>query len=119
MIKTYTETAKFIIAHLGGYQKVANIINRNVIVVRKWTYPLEKREGKGGIIPAKYQVILLNYADKHNIDLRPEDFFYPERLQDLMKEKKLSPTSAFVDCSPVRVKACKQRALSQQQHSHS
>ncbi|UTO29221.1 hypothetical protein [Bartonella harrusi] len=119
MIKTYTETAKFIIAYLGGYQKVANIINRNVIVVRKWAYPLEKREGKGGIIPAKYQVILLNYADQHNIDLRPEDFFYPERLQNLLEVEKLSSTPAFVDDLSVRVKSPKQRSTSHQPNSHS
>ncbi|SSZ40473.1 Uncharacterised protein [Bartonella grahamii] len=87
MIKTYTKTAKLIIEYLGGYKKVANIVNRNVIVIRKWAYPFEKREGKGGIIPAKYQIMLLNYAREHGIDLRPEDFFYPERLQRLMQEQ--------------------------------
>ncbi|WP_375647965.1 hypothetical protein [Bartonella sp. AA56HLJMS] len=87
MIKTYTKTAKLIIEYLGGYKKVANIVNRNVIVIRKWAYPFEKREGKGGIIPAKYQIMLLNYARDHGIDLRPEDFFYPERLQRLMQEQ--------------------------------
>ncbi|EJF80772.1 hypothetical protein MCQ_00492, partial [Candidatus Bartonella washoeensis Sb944nv] len=91
MIKTYTKTAKLIIEHLGGYKKVANIVNRNVIVIRKWTYPFEKREGKGGIIPAKYQVMLLDYAREHGIDLRPDDFFYPERLQRLMQEQHTPP----------------------------
>ncbi|WP_240536687.1 hypothetical protein [Bartonella sp. WD12.1] len=97
MIKTCTETAKLIITYLGGYQAVANIINRNVVVVRKWTYPFEKREGKGGIIPAKYQVMLLNYAKRNDIDLRPDDFFYPERLQDLMQKKETPPSCEFVD----------------------
>lgn len=82
------KTAKLIIEYLGGYKKVADIVNRNVIVIRKWAYPFEKREGKGGIIPAKYQIVLLNYAREHGIDLRPEDFFYPERLQLLMQEQR-------------------------------
>ncbi|WP_455466426.1 hypothetical protein [Bartonella sp. B39] len=118
MIKTYTETAKLIITYLGGYHKVANIINRNVIVVRKWAYPFEKREGKGGIIPAKYQVKLLNYARQHNIDLRPEDFFYPERLRGLMEIGKLPPRTSFVNGSPVHVKTCQQRSMSKQHNSH-
>ncbi|CDO40080.1 hypothetical protein BHOIPH791_14750 [Bartonella henselae] len=116
MIKAYTETAKLIITYLGGHHKVANIINRNVIVVRKWAYSLEKREGKGGIIPAKYQVMLLNYARKHNIDLRPEDFFYSERLQNLMSKEKLSPPSSFVNGSTFRVKSCEQNEMLQSQY---
>ncbi|WP_375632880.1 MULTISPECIES: hypothetical protein [unclassified Bartonella] len=112
MIKAYTETAKLIITYLGGYHKVANIINRNVIVVRKWAYSLEKREGKGGIIPAKYQVMLLNYARKHNIDLRPEDFFYPERLQGLMEEEKATlSTPSFVKGFSLSEKSCEQKQL--------
>ncbi|WP_375627058.1 MULTISPECIES: hypothetical protein [unclassified Bartonella] len=100
MIKTYTKTAKLIIEYLGGYKKVANIVNRNVIVIRKWAYPFEKREGKGGIIPAKYQIMLLNYARDHGIDLRPEDFFYPERLQRLMQEQH-PPMTTFAKSSGV------------------
>ncbi|WP_375660235.1 MULTISPECIES: hypothetical protein [unclassified Bartonella] len=125
MIKAYTETAKLIITYLGGYHKVANIINRNVIVVRKWAYSLEKREGKGGIIPAKYQVMLLNYARKHNIDLRPEDFFYPERLQGLMEEEKATlSTPSFVNGFSLSEKSCEQKQLqyeekNEQQPSHS
>ncbi|WP_254473848.1 MULTISPECIES: hypothetical protein [unclassified Bartonella] len=98
MIKTYTKTAKLIIEYLGGHKKVANIVNRNVIVVRKWAYPFEKREGKGGIIPAKYQVMLLNYAREHGIDLRPDDFFYPERLQTLMQEQRPPITKICKSC---------------------
>ncbi|MET3560838.1 hypothetical protein ABID39_001554 [Bartonella japonica] len=129
MIKAYTETAKLIITYLGGYHKVANIINRNVIVVRKWVYPFEKREGKGGIIPAKYQVMLLNYAREHGIDLCPDDFFYPERLQRLIQEKIPLSTSSFVKVSTVCMKPCEQNEMlqsqyeekneHQQQHSHS
>ncbi len=72
----------------------------HVSAVYKWTYPFEKREGKGGIIPAKYQIMLLNYARDHGIDLRPEDFFYPERLQRLMQEQ-----------HPPMSKICKSRGV--------
>ncbi|UNE54922.1 hypothetical protein [Bartonella machadoae] len=80
-------TAVTIIKYLGGAKHVSLLVKRHVSAVYKWTYPFGKREGKGGIIPAKYQVILLDYARRNNIDLRPEDFFYPERLQLLMQEK--------------------------------
>ncbi|WP_375677170.1 MULTISPECIES: hypothetical protein [unclassified Bartonella] len=76
-----------IIKYLGGAKRVSLISQCHVSAVYKWTYPFEKREGKGGIIPAKYQIMLLNYARDHGIDLRPEDFFYPERLQRLMQEQ--------------------------------
>ncbi|WP_375620608.1 hypothetical protein [Bartonella sp. TS25HLJMH] len=112
------EPAYTLIKYLGGVTKVARILHKCKGAVYRITYS-KKKGGAGGLFPSTYQAQLLIYAQRHNIDLRPEDFFYPERLQDLMKEKKLSPTSAFVDCSPVRVKACKQRALSQQQPSHS
>ncbi|WP_142417278.1 hypothetical protein [Bartonella massiliensis] len=116
MIKAYTETAKLIITYLGGHHKVANIVNRNVIVVRKWAYSLEKREGKGGIIPAKYQVMLLNYARKHNIDLRPEDFFYPERLQNLMNKEEYLPPSSFVNGLSLSEKPYEQNKMIQPQY---
>ncbi|WP_375682467.1 hypothetical protein [Bartonella sp. AP293QHHD] len=79
--------AVMIIKYLGGAKRVSLISQCHVSAVYKWTYPFEKREGKGGIIPAKYQIMLLNYARDHGIDLRPEDFFYPERLQRLMQEQ--------------------------------
>ncbi|WP_409362157.1 hypothetical protein ACRPOS_006155 [Bartonella heixiaziensis] len=79
--------AVMIIKYLGGAKRVSLISQCHVSAVYKWTYPFEKREGKGGIIPAKYQVMLLTYAREHGIDLRPEDFFYPERLQRLMQEQ--------------------------------
>ncbi|EJF83600.1 hypothetical protein [Bartonella rattimassiliensis] len=79
--------AVMIIKYLGGAKRVSLISQCHVSAVYKWAYPFEKREGKGGIIPAKYQVMLLNYARDHGIDLRPEDFFYPERLQKLMQEQ--------------------------------
>lgn len=79
-------SAATIIKYLGGAKRVSLISQCHVSAIYKWTYPLKKLEGKGGIIPAKYQIMLLNYARDHGIDLRPEDFFYPERLQRLMQE---------------------------------
>ncbi|WP_375640127.1 hypothetical protein [Bartonella sp. MM55XZML] len=80
-------SAGTIIKYLGGAKRVSLISQCHVSAVYKWTYPLKKLEGKGGIIPAKYQIMLLNYARDHGIDLRPDDFFYPERLQRLMQEQ--------------------------------
>ncbi|USP03376.1 hypothetical protein [Bartonella taylorii] len=93
-------SAVTIIKYLGGAKRVSLISQCHVSAVYKWTYPLKKLEGKGGIIPAKYQVILLNYAREHGIDLRPDDFFYPERLQRLMQEQH-PPMSTFVKSSRV------------------
>lgn len=88
-------SAVTIIKYLGGAKRVSLISQCHVSAVYKWTYPFEKREGKGGIIPAKYQIMLLNYAREHGIDLRPDDFFYPERLQRLMQEQASAPMTKF------------------------
>lgn len=90
--------AVMIIKYLGGAKRVSLISQCHVSAVYKWTYPFEKREGKGGIIPAKYQVMLLNYAREHGIDLRPDDFFYPERLQSLMQEQRPPITKNCKSC---------------------
>ncbi|WP_336288737.1 hypothetical protein [Bartonella sp. CB60] len=91
-----TTPAVMIIKHLGGAKHVSLIVQCHVSAIYKWTYPFEKREGKGGIIPAKYQVMLLDYAREHDIDLRPDDFFYPDRLQRLMQERQVIQTSEFM-----------------------
>jgi len=44
-----------------------------------WKLPHRKR-GNNGLIPAKFQRKILNMARAEGVDLRPEDFFYPERL---------------------------------------
>ncbi|WP_273721232.1 MULTISPECIES: hypothetical protein [unclassified Bartonella] len=94
-------SAGTIIKYLGGAKRVSLISQCHVSAVYKWTYPLKKLEGKGGIIPAKYQIMLLNYARDHGIDLRPEDFFYPERLQRLMQEQASAPLSKICKSSCV------------------
>ncbi|ACS51066.1 hypothetical protein Bgr_07670 [Bartonella grahamii as4aup] len=69
--------SRLIIKYLGGFKTVAAIVQRDVSSVSRWR----------GFIPAKHQQKLLNYARDHGIDLRPDDFFYPERLQRLMQEQ--------------------------------
>ncbi|WP_208442462.1 hypothetical protein [Bartonella raoultii] len=69
--------SRLIIKYLGGSKTVATIVQRDVSSVSRWR----------GFIPAKHQQKLLNYAREHGIDLRPDDFFYPERLQSLMQEQ--------------------------------
>jgi hypothetical protein len=68
------EPARSIIELLGGYMSVASITGRHPTRVLRWTYPAE-RGGTGGLIPAKYQRLLLAHAKAAGIDLRPEHFF--------------------------------------------
>ncbi|EJF84667.1 hypothetical protein MCU_00245 [Bartonella elizabethae Re6043vi] len=70
--------SRTIIKYLGGFKTVAAIVQRDASSVSRWR----------ALIPAKHQQKLLNYARDHGIDLRPEDFFYPERLQTLMQEQR-------------------------------
>lgn len=69
--------SRLIIKYLGGLKTVAGIVERDISSISRWR----------DFIPAKHQKKLLTYARRNNIDLRPEDFFYPERLQLLMQEK--------------------------------
>ncbi|WP_375657649.1 MULTISPECIES: hypothetical protein [unclassified Bartonella] len=68
--------SRLIIKYLGGFKTVATIVQRDVSSVYRW------RD-----MPAKHQQKILDYARDHGIDLRPEDFFYPDRLQRLMQEQ--------------------------------
>lgn len=77
--------SRLIIKYLGGLKTVAGIVERDISSISRWR----------DLIPAKHQKKLLSYARNHGIDLRPEDFFYPERLQKLMQEKQTSPKSKF------------------------
>ncbi|MBX4336555.1 hypothetical protein [Bartonella raoultii] len=83
--------SRLIIKYLGGLKTVANIVQRDVSSVCRWR----------NFIPAKHQQRILNYARDHGIDLRPDDFFYPERLQSLMQEQESSSISRFVKNSHV------------------
>lgn len=81
------EPAKSIITYLGGASVVAEIVQKHISNVYRWTYPESAREGFGGLIPAKDQRRLLEHCEQHSIDLRPGDFFDPSRLQSLLSER--------------------------------
>ncbi|OPB29548.1 hypothetical protein [Bartonella sp. WD12.1] len=92
------EPAYTIIKYLGGTANIARILHKCKGAVYRITYS-KKKGGANGLFPATYQAQLLSYAKHNNIDLRPEDFFYPERLQNLMQKKETSPTSTFLESS--------------------
>jgi hypothetical protein len=77
------EPAKSIIRHFGGVSAVASIVGKHPSRVYRWTYPLTVREGTGGLVPSKDQVLLLEYARLNGVDFLPEDFFSPVRLNSL------------------------------------
>ncbi|MCZ2159210.1 hypothetical protein NPX99_08140 [Bartonella sp. 220] len=94
------EPAYTIIKYLGGAINVSRILQKCKGAVYRITYSKEKG-GANGLFPSVYQAQLLNYAREHSIDLRPDDFFYPERLQRLMQEKQPPPMSKIVKSSRV------------------
>ncbi|PNM39375.1 hypothetical protein AL470_003010 [Bartonella henselae str. Houston-1] len=87
--------SRLIIKYLGGFKMVATIVERDVSSIYRWH----------DRIPAKHQASILNYAREHGIDLRPDDFFYPDRLQLLMQEKQTPPTLCLLESSGVHA-AC-------------
>ncbi len=78
------EPAKTIIEYLGGARTVASIVNKHPSRVYRWTYPLEKREGCGGIIPLRDQRRILEFCDHHGIDLVRDDFFIKDRIAAIL-----------------------------------
>ncbi|RCL01833.1 MAG: hypothetical protein JSC189_000901 [Candidatus Tokpelaia sp. JSC189] len=76
--------ANTILNYLGSAPKVARILRLNTSYVYRWRKSPD--EGGRGTIPDRYQRTLLDYAKDHRIDLRPDDFFYPDRLQKIMAE---------------------------------
>lgn len=66
--------AEAVIAKMGGANAVASLLNIDVSNVHRWKYPTE-RAGQGGLVPSKYQVVLLAEAKRLGIDLSPNDFF--------------------------------------------
>ncbi|KEC57025.1 hypothetical protein O99_00447 [Bartonella rochalimae ATCC BAA-1498] len=80
---------------------VARILHKCKGAVYRITYS-KKKGGASGLFPSSYQAQLLSYAKLHNIDLGPEDFFYPERLQALIQESSSSPSTFCDDFSGCR-----------------
>jgi hypothetical protein len=89
-----TEPAKSIITYLGGAKAVSEIVGKHISRVYRWTYPESVREGTGGLIPAREQRSLLAHAAEHGIDLRPDDFHHPERIQGLLAERAATTEAA-------------------------
>ncbi|WP_273789973.1 hypothetical protein [Bartonella sp. ML70XJBT] len=98
------EPAYTIIKYLGGAVNVSRILQKCKGAVYRITYSKEKG-GANGLFPSIYQAQLLTYAREHGIDLRPEDFFYPERLQRLMEEQASDSMTKFSK-SPCVDSAC-------------
>lgn len=76
---TYLEPAKTVIDKLGGYERVATIVGRHPTRVYRWMRPISAG-GTGGLIPAKFQGMLLDHARANGITLRERDFFGRRRL---------------------------------------
>ena len=70
----HLEPAKTVIDKLGGYELVASIIGRHPTRVYRWMRPVSAG-GTNGLVPAKYQGVLLDWARANGVRLRPQDFF--------------------------------------------
>lgn len=78
--------AKTIIDYLGGAKLTAMIVGKHPSRVYRWAYPLDKREGCGGIIPLRDQQRILEYCVENSIDLTRDDFFSCNRIAKLLAE---------------------------------
>ena len=58
----------------SGIKRVAQIAGVDTTRVYRWMQPKEKG-GTGGLIPAKQQMKLFEYAQKARIPVEPSDFF--------------------------------------------
>ncbi|GAA4668012.1 hypothetical protein [Bartonella pachyuromydis] len=94
---------------------VAHILHKCKGAIYRITYS-RKKVGAGGLFPSSYQVQLLSYAKRHDIDLCAEDFFYPERLQNLMNKEQSPPPPSFVNGFSLSEKSCQQNKMVQPQY---
>lgn len=67
------DPATKIISNLGGEAKVAEITGTAFTAPYRWQYEKAKG-GTGGLIPQRYHLVLLRYAQENNIALTAEDF---------------------------------------------
>lgn len=73
--------AKIIVDKFGGQSALAVLIGKGQTTVQYWV--------RAGIIPARWQPILLELAKERNIDLSPDDFipvpntYYARNNKDL------------------------------------
>jgi len=63
-----------IFTKLGGPAVAAGATGVAVQTAYRWSYPKE-RGGTGGVIPAKYHQILLDFSSKSDLPLKHSDFF--------------------------------------------
>lgn len=71
--------AEYVIHVLGGTAEVGRVLGRTRQAVSLWKTK-KTRGGTGGRIPPKCQVLLLDYAYKNAVDIRPEDFTFGRRV---------------------------------------
>lgn len=76
------ERTRQIIATCGGAASVAQITGKAVSRVYSWTYPAA-RHGTNGVIPAREQEKLLEYARANDLPLAPSDFFPPAPVKEV------------------------------------
>lgn len=67
------EPAQSIIQKLGGPGLVSKITGTAYTAPWRWRAARE-RGGTGGVIPQRHHLVLLQYAQRHGIDLSPADF---------------------------------------------
>lgn len=73
-VQSLSPVAANVIKICGGYERVAQWLGLNLSTVYRFTYS-RADSGTGGLIPAKYQAVLLTKARRAGIDLRSKHFF--------------------------------------------
>jgi hypothetical protein len=63
--------AQYVSSVFGGVRATARAIKRHPSAVSKWTST--GKQGTGGHIPAAAARLILTYARKHRLDIKPED----------------------------------------------
>lgn len=74
MQQNWLEPAATVIRKLGGLDEAAEAAGTDKSWVSRWRQP-KSNGGTDGLIPAKYQPLLLEWAREKGRPLRPEDFF--------------------------------------------
>jgi len=75
------EVATRVIRKLGGPRNVANMLGMTTQAIYKWTWPVE-RGGTGGFIPTRRQIELMVAAKQRGIELKKDDFFPRDPIDD-------------------------------------
>lgn len=68
------DPAKSIIDACGGTKVVSDVTGADRTYVWRWTQPKENG-GTGGLIPAEYQPVILEWARMNSKQVTPEMFF--------------------------------------------